>query len=771
MFEHIREFIGFVLRRWKVFFIYIPLVCAILLSLYTVLIYFNWKSDRAAAMDKLARYKQLIDRTEEIKSGVSYNQGDVELTAKVVDIPTRIYDRNNEVIGEFFEQKREIVPYSQIPQWLVKGVIASEDREFYKHRGINLMGIFRAMVVNVTHLHVVQGGSTITQQLAKCLFTDMERSLKRKIYEMFCAREIERCYDKQDILSMYLNLIYFGNGSYGVESTAKMFFGKSVSECNEAECSMIVATISSPLAYSPLSNLNNSLRKTRRILKSLSDAGFISDSRAEYQYKQFLNKWAVKYDRNNSAESSLIGGFIYSNYRINRAPFFNELVRQQLSEHFSDEVIKRGGLSVYTTIDAAKQDAAVIALHDGINKQRQYHIEAAKKIRNPDKANEERAKSEQIEGAIISVDPNTGEIISYEGGYSFSSQNFLDHVSKIRRQPGSSFKPIMYCAAFEEKDITPSSIFVDEPTVFEKKYKPRNYDGGYMGRVTVHAAIVKSMNIVAVKVLEETGYDRLFSYLEKGLDLDGNQLNERFGKTLSIALGTYEISPYEAVQLHSMLVNGGQFIKPYGLKMVKDYDGNIVFNAEEDSKNFIISKRDEYGTIIDPQAAAITMNILKGVLREGGTGYYAAKSYGINFPAAGKTGTSTDYNDAWFVGYTSDSVTAVWVGNKKGAISLGRGRTGGAISAPIWAEYASTIYRNAKPADFKLNEDGLVKQSICIDSGLVPLDGDKCPWVAKDELFYEGTEPGKYCDIHEKPEESDVTETVDADESTDESGR
>jgi penicillin-binding protein 1A len=240
---------------------------------------------------------------------------------------------------------------------------------------------------------------------------------------------------------------------------------------------------------------------------------------------------------------------------------------------------------------------------------------------------------------------------------------------------------------------------------------------------------------------------------------------ERFGKTLSIALGTYEISPYEAVALNSMIVNGGQFIKPYGLRMVKDYDGNEVFNAEEDAKNYIMSKRDEYGTIIDPQAASITLNILQGVLKEGGTAYYAAKSHGINFPAAGKTGTSTDYNDAWFIGYTSDAVTAVWIGNKKGAISLGRGRTGGAISAPVWAQYAANIYKNSKPANFTFFDDGLVKQSICVDSGLVPREDNLCPNVAKDTLFYEGTEPGKYCDIHNpvsdeetKSENENVTE-------------
>jgi penicillin-binding protein 1A len=740
----------FVFTHKKLVFLYLPGLVVFLLSVYTCIIYLNWRSDRNEAMKKLSRYKQLIDKTEEIRKGLSYSSNDIDLSAKVVDIPTRIYDRNNEIIGEFFEQKREIVPYSDIPEWLVKGVIASEDREFYSHKGVNPLGIMRALGTNIIHLRVAQGGSTITQQLAKVLFTDMDRSLKRKIYEVFCAREIERRYDKQDILSMYLNLIYFGNGSYGVESTSKMFFGKSVSQCNEAECSMIVATISNPLVYSPISNLNNSVRKTKRIMKSLVDAGYLTQARADYQYKQFLSKWDVKFGKNNEAESSLIGSNLYSSYRINRAPFFNELIRQELTARFGEDTVKRGGLSVYTTIDGAKQDAAVKALRDGIAKQRQYHMDNAAKMKSQAKAEEERSKSANIEGAIVSINPNTGEIIAYEGGYSFSAQNFFDHVSKGRRQPGSSFKPILYAAAFEERDITLSSVFTDEKTTFEGKYSPSNYDGGYNGRVTVYNAIIKSMNIVAVKVLEKTGYDKMFNYIQKGLDLSDSEMSDRFRKTLSIALGTYEISPLESVQLNSMLVNGGKFVKPWGIVQVKDYSGNVVWDAADEAKKLIDSKRDEYGTIMEPQAAAVTMSALKGVMKEGGTGYYAAKAYGINFPCAGKTGTSTDWNDAWFIGYTSDSVTAVWIGNKRGAISLGAGRTGGGLSAPVWGAYAASAYRSSKPADFTFSDSGLVRQMICVDSGLVPRD-NLCPNTAE-VLFYQGSEPGDYCNIH-KPAE------------------
>jgi len=302
----IKNIFSWIFSHKRVVFIYIPLSAALVVLCYVLVIYLSWLGDRDDALEKLSRYKKLIDRTEELREGYTYSYSDIDVSAKVVDIPTRIYDRNNEVIGEFFEQKREIVPYDSIPQWIVKGVIASEDRDFYRHKGLNYRGIFRAFLVNMVNFRVVQGGSTITQQLGKVLFTDMERSLKRKIYEAFCALEIEEHYDKQDILSMYLNLIYFGNGAYGVESTSKMYFGKSVSLINEVESAMIVATISSPRIYSPISNLNNSIRKTRRILKSLVDAGYAKKKRVDYQYKRFLEKWDVAFDDKGRATTSLI---------------------------------------------------------------------------------------------------------------------------------------------------------------------------------------------------------------------------------------------------------------------------------------------------------------------------------------------------------------------------------------------------------------------------------------------------------------------------------
>jgi membrane carboxypeptidase/penicillin-binding protein len=744
----IKKIFSWILSHKVFVFIFVPVIILIITGLFVATIYLSWLEDKDMALDTLSRYKKLIDRTEELKAGQTYSYSQIDLSAKVVDIPTRIYDRNNEIIGEYFEQKREIAPYASIPQWLVKAVIASEDRDFYNHNGLSYKGIFRAVVTNILHLRVIQGGSTISQQLAKVLFTDMEREFKRKIYEAFCAVEIEKRYDKQDILSMYLNLIYFGNGAYGVEAASKMFFGMSVRDLDETECAMIVATIANPLIYSPLSNLSNSLKRTKTIMRSMIDAGFIEERVAEYQSKRFLTKWDFSFTREKEPETSLIGSFLFSSYKVNRAPFFNESIRRVLAEKFGEDVLKKGGLSVYTTIDGKKQDIALKALQEGILKQKEYHKKIADdNINSPDSRFEEE-KANNIDGSLVAINPYTGEIISYAGGYAFSTKSQLDLVSQITRQPGSSFKPIIYAAALENRTITPSSVFIDEKTEFKGEYSPKNYNNIYTGRVIVREALRKSINVIAVKVLEETGYETIFRILKDALDLPESAINKRFGHTLSLALGAYEISPLENCILQSTIVNGGKFIQPYGIKYVKDYNGNIVWHNEKEVMDYVEEKRKEINKIIDPVACAITVSMLKGVFEPEGTAYYSFPGGKAGFPIAGKTGTTSDFCDAWFAGYTADLVTVIWIGNKAGAISLGKNRSGGVVAAPVWVKFISQIYTDARPGEFTIPDEGITKQTICLESGMVPRKGNLCPKTAIDELYYAGSEPGDYCNIH-----------------------
>jgi len=744
--DFIKGILSWIFSHKKIVFLYVPFSIFLVTSIYVLVIYLQWNGDRTEALSKLSRYKHLIDKTEDMKKGLIYSSSDVDTRAKVVDLPTRIYDRNDQIIGEFFDQKREIVPFAMIPQWIVKGVIASEDRDFYKHNGISFKGIFRAMVKNVLSFRIAQGGSTLTQQLAKVLFTDMERSIKRKVYEAFCAREIEKRYDKQDILSMYLNLIYFGNGAYGVEATSKMYFGTSVRNLDEVECAMIVATISNPSMYSPLTNMYRSVNKTKRILQSLVDAKFLGKKRAQYKYKKFLAKWSVTIDKKNRKAQSEIGKFLFSSYRINRAPFFNELIRRRLVEKFGEKSVKKGGLKVYTTIDAEKQDLALASLRKAIAKQRRYHLKRAMRFRNKKYAKIEKNKAKNIEGALIAINPYSGEIITYVGGSRFTMKNQNDHVSQIKRQPGSSIKPIIYATAIEGRVITPASIIKDEKVKFKGGYSPKNYDKKYAGNMTVRDALCKSVNVVAVKILKKSGYSRPIAYMKKSLDLSSSETSKRFGKTLSLALGTYEVSPLENVTLHSVLVNGGDYVKPWGIKYVKNYSGSIIWNNEDEIKTIIEDKRKSKGKIIDPVAAAVTVNMLQGMFQPGSTAYWVAKRWKMPYHIAGKTGTTSNYIDAWFLGYTSKLVTAVWVGNKAGSISMGPGRGGSGLAAPVWAEFTYKSFRYNKPGPFHVPENGITRENICLDTGSVATAS--CTKVAKKQIFYMRSEPGEYCKLH-----------------------
>jgi len=527
-----------------------------------------------------------------------------------------------------------------------------------------------------------------------------------------------------------------------------MYFGKSVKDLDLTESMMIVGTISNPGIYSPLSNLNNSLNKTKRILESYSDAGYLKPEQINLIFDQFKKKWEVVYD-NNIAVKSKIGTFIYSSYRINRAPFFNEKIRRELVDRFGEESVKSGGLTVYTTIDIQKQDIALKSLRKGISSQREYHLRISKTLKNQASSRKEFEKSNNIEGALVSLDPFTGEIISYAGGYDFTSENQNDNVSQIRRQPGSSIKPIVYAAAIENQKITPSTVFTDKAIIYKDNYSPKNYSNTYSGDIIVRQALIKSLNTIAVQVLDKTGYETPFSYIQKALSLTDSEMNGRFGKTLSFALGAYELSPLENATIQAVLINGGNIIIPYGIKTVKDYNGNIIWNNETEITENLTSLRDSTGNIINPIAARVTISMLEGIKEPDSSVYWLVKKYGINFPCAGKTGTSSNYVDAWFIGYNQNMITAVWIGNKTGAVSLGSGRSASGVAAPVWAEYISEVYRDSKPPDFKSDIDNITSETICLDSGDVAGRNGECPRTAL-QFFYSGTEPGKFCTIHVK---------------------
>jgi penicillin-binding protein 1A len=305
----------------------------------------------------------------------------------------------------------------------------------------------------------------------------------------------------------------------------------------------------------------------------------------------------------------------------------------------------------------------------------------------------------------------------------------------------------VYASAIEDKKMTPSTVFTDKPVTFKNNYTPQNYSNTYMGDVIVRQALIKSLNTIAVQVLDKTGYDTVLSYIQKTLSLSDSELSKRFGKTLSFALGAYEISPIEGATLHSLLVNGGNYIIPYGITTVKDYNGNIIWDNGKEVNEKMIPLRKSSGKIIDPAAARITISMLEGIKESDSSVYWLIKKYGINFPCAGKTGTTSNYNDAWFIGYNQDMVTAIWIGNKTGSVSLGSGRSASGITAPVWAEYISEVYRENKPPNFNSDIEKLTSETICLDSGEVAGRNGECTRSAA-QFYYSGTEPGKFCRLH-----------------------
>lgn len=377
--------------------------------------------------------------------------------------------------------------------------------------------------------------------------------------------------------------------------------------------------------------------------------------------------------------------------------------------------------------------------------QRKYHKTLAAKMGDKPRVLLEMKKSENIEGALVSLNPETGEILAYAGGYEFAVNSQNDHAEQIVRQPGSSFKPLVYAAALENRDITASTVFVDEKTVFSGGYSPNNYSGKFEGAMTAREALRQSVNVIAVKVLEKTGYDRVFEIIRNSLALENGEMKKRFGRTLSFALGTYEVSPMENAVLHSVIANGGNFIRPYGIRHVKDYNGNIVWNDEEAVLEETAEMRKKMGKIIDPVACAIVISILKDPP-------YGIVGKKLKTLVAAKTGTSTNHNDAWVVGYSRDMVTAIWIGNREGAISLGNGRGGSAVAVPVLSSYLSEIFRRGLPGEFILHDEGASRETICRDSGEVAGKNGECPHVVADQLYYAGTEPGKLCHLHVKLE-------------------
>ncbi len=679
---------------------------------------------------------------------------------------TRVYSDQDDLIAEFYIEKRIIVPLKTIPKKLKQATLAVEDSNFYSHFGIDPKAIFRAFLTNIQAGHVVEGGSTITQQLSKTLFLSSERSLERKIREAILSVRMELVFSKDEILEMYLNNIYYGHGSYGVEAAARTYFGKGVKDLNLVQCATLAALPKAPNNYSPYRHPEKSLKRRTHVLKRMVILEIITPEEKETALK---------------AEIQL--GEITN--MLNKAPYFVEHIRQFLQENYGSNKLYRDGLKVYTTLNLPYQEMATAAVQNGLlaadkrygyrgpvssidldggreaivnsldqyNKFKESHVPEVgevvhaavlqvfpkevdvdlgfaegsialekmnwarkpnihldgrwARIKNAHQAlkpgdliqvrllNQNQdgdwalalEQTPEVQGGLISLNPLTGQILSMVGGYDFQESQFNRAIQAIR-QPGSAFKPIIYTAALQD-GYTPASIIIDAPVIFNEKedtfdkWKPVNFEEKFYGPTSIRTALTHSRNVVTIKLLQNTG-------VQKAIDLARQMgIKSSMSENLSIALGSSGLTLYELVSAYSIFANGGKKVEPTAVRHIINRNDEAIYKATPSEVQ-----------VISPGMAYMITSLLQSVVQHG----TATKVKALGRPVAGKTGTTNNFVDAWFMGYTPDMVTGVWVGKDKDE-PLGQNETGSRAAIPIWLDYMKQAMKEKPIMDFPVPDD------------------------------------------------------------------
>ncbi len=712
-----------------------------------------------------------------------------------------IYSSDGQVIGRFWEEKRIVIPLEQVPKHVIYAFVAAEDARFFEHKGLDLMGILRALIKNITAGKIEQGGSTITQQVTRSLLLkNTKRTYRRKAREALLSIQIEKNFSKDRILYLYLNQIYLGHGAYGVEAAARTYFGKSASELDLAEAALLAGLPQAPARYSPVTHFERAKARQRYVLQRMREEGYISKEEEIRAYNEELEIRGSEEDY------------------FHRAPYFTEYVRQYLLKKYGRERLYRGGLKVYTTLDLEMQKAAQAALNKGLReldkregyrgplrhlrpdeitsykqeqqekvlvddlKQGQIVEGVVEKIdhqhnwaevwiggksavlpfsemkwaRKPDpKVPYYRAgikhvsealsegdvilvrlkkpgkspfswvvsleQSPEIQGALLCMEPDTGMVRAMVGGRDFTISQF-NRAVQARRQPGSAFKPIIYAAALD-KGMSPADVIVDAPFVSdngedEKVWKPRNYKGRFFGPTLLRTALAKSRNVITVKILKRIGVDYVISYARQ------LGIKSTLNADLSLALGSSGLSLLELTRAYCVFASGGYLPQPIFVKRVVDRNGQVIEENQPTSEQ-----------VISQQTAYVMTDLLKAVVQEG-TGW---RVKALHRPAAGKTGTTNDLRDAWFLGYTPQLVTGVWVGYDD-RTPMGKGETGSRAASPIWLYFMKEALKKMPVEDFSVPE-GVVFAKIDAETGLLA-----SPFSKKTvfQAFREGTEPHQY---------------------------
>ncbi len=629
-----------------------------------------------------------------------------ELEGYKPSLASKIYDVNGELIAQLFVEQRNLVPVDKVPENLQRALLTVEDEKFYSHWGIDPLGIIRASLVNLVHARVEQGASTITQQLARNLFLTKERTISRKIKEVMLALKIEYRYTKKEILEMYLNQVYFGSGAYGVEAASRIYFGKHVEELSLPECALLAGLVRSPNKTSPFNSMEKAKARRDMILERMFKRKIITKEAASI------------------AKASRIE---LHKTEVRNAPYFVERIRQLIEQTYGSNAIYKGGLSVYTTLDLHLQDKAQKAADKGLE-EAETRIAREMGISAENIASDTNFKSNvPLQIAMICIEPKTGYVRAMIGGRDFKESEF-NRATQALRQPGSAFKPFIYTAAIDN-GFTPADVITDSPVVITDsdgiEWKPENYEKKAFGPTTLRKALYTSRNVVTLKLLTKVGTSSAASYAQK------MGIRSKIQKNLSLAFGTSEVNLQELVSAYCVFPNMGVRVEPVSILCVKDSTGKIL---EEN--------RPKLQEVLKPETAYVMVSMMEDVINRGTA--RAIRDAGVNFPCAGKTGTTDNYSDVWFVGYTSNLVCGVWIGFDDHR-SLGTVISSGNTPAPIWGDFMKQVYV-APPDDFE-KPANVVTLKIDADTGF--LAGDKCKNIIN-ENFVKGTEPTKVCREHVK---------------------
>ncbi len=704
-----------------------------------------------------------------------------------------VYSDDGKLIGEFCDERRTVVSLSEMPDLLKKAFVAAEDARFYEHEGIDFFSIVRAFLKNIKARGIVQGGSTITQQVTKSFFLSPEKSYRRKIKEAILASRIDKQFTKDEILFLYLNQIYLGNGAYGVAAAAESYFDKSVSDLTLAECALMAGLPQAPSRYSPLKHLDRAKQRQLYVLKRMLDESYITEEQSAAALNQTLKIKPKK------------------NPYVDQAPYYTEYVRQYVEKKYGRDALYTQGLKIYTAVNVDMQEAARKAVEKGLrelDKRQGYRgpvkslhagemedydrkfverygerlgkgmivegvvvavdarskdvavgignergtipsknmgwagkkghalkpgdvvlVETLEKSSEKDEWQLALEQDPEVQSALLCLEANTGLVKAMVGGSDFKKSQY-NRAIQSRRQPGSAFKPVVYAAALD-KGYTPASVILDTAVVFRDGnmvWKPKNYSSKFYGPTRIREALTHSRNLVTIKILRDIGIDYAIDYARK-LGIESH-----LDRNLSLALGSSGVSLLELANAYAVFANAGYRIDPVFVTKIVGRDGVVLEEAG-------IRKE----KVIESSTAYIMTSMLESVVKEG-----TGKRVGaLNRPVAGKTGTTNDLYDAWFMGYTPEYVAGVWVGFDTEA-SLGAGETGGTAASPIWLHFMADILKDKPVRNFD-EPEGVVFAKIDAETGLLPASESRNTYF---EVFKEGTVPSQYTRKSESKSES-----------------